>query len=120
MNDQMNIQNINIHGKQVLSYQRNIHILVNIFTITKRVTDITEHIDIYKYTSYVIWRTGKESKGGLGTDSKTNTINIRTIGPVLVHYDPCLAYLRHQDLCLLVMNSINTRSTTLASLSTKG
>ena len=56
--------------KYLLSYQDNINTVVNTHTITKIVTDITKHINIHEFTTYVIWRTGRENRGGLGTDLK--------------------------------------------------
>ena len=51
MKAKVNIQNINIQQEMVATISVNIHILLNMFTITKILTDVTEYINIFEYTT---------------------------------------------------------------------
>ena len=49
MNAQMDIQILISYKKQLISYQKNIHILVNIFSVAEILTDITDYIKTGEY-----------------------------------------------------------------------
>ena len=51
---EMDIQNINILQEIVISYKKNINIVVNIFSGTKILTDITEYIKLGNICVYLL------------------------------------------------------------------